>query len=97
MVKNVIPEDAAPAPTKKAPDKPAVMEALKAANQKATKCGKNGSLTVRFNLTNTQAKDVKAIGGSFAGSATERCILTVVENHNWPDGTAQGIKFTFKL
>ncbi len=89
---------AAPAaPKTKAPDKNALISALKAANTKAGKCGKNGSLTVQFNLSNNTAKGVKAVGGSFAKSATEKCILTVVEKHNWPDGTAAGIKYTFKL
>lgn len=89
---------AAPAaPKTKAPDKNVLISALKAANTKAGKCGKNGSLTVQFNLSNNTAKGVKAVGGSFAKSATEKCILTVVEKHNWPDGTASGIRYTFKL
>lgn len=87
-----------PAPSaKKAPDKSQLIAALKAANTKAQKCGKGGNLTVQFNLANNTAKSVKATGGSFAGSATEKCILTVVQKHNWPDGTASGIKYTFKF
>ena len=67
------------------------------ANTKASKCGKNGSLTVQFNLSNNTAKGVKAVGGSFAGTATEKCILTVVEKYRWPDGTASGSKYPFKF
>jgi hypothetical protein len=87
----------AAAPKNKAPDKGELLAALKAANTKAQKCGKNGSLNVQFNLSGNSAKGVKASGGSFAGSATEKCILTIVEKHRWPDGTASGIKYTFKL
>ena len=45
------------------------------------------------------AKSVKAIGGSFQGSASERCILTVVEKHQFPTftGAAIPVKYTFKL
>ena len=87
----------AAAPKNKAPDKGELLEALKAANTKAQKCGKNGTLNVQFNLSGNSAKGVKAVGGSFAGSATEKCILTIVEKHRWPDGTAGNIKYTFKL
>jgi len=90
--------DSAPAPVvQKAPDKNKLIAALKDANTKAMKCGKGGNLTVQFNLSNNTAKGVKALGGSFAGSATEKCILTVVQKHNWPDGTASNIKYTFKF
>ncbi len=85
------------APKTKAPDKGELLKALKEANSKAAKCGKGGSLSVSFNLTNNTAKGVKANGGSFAGTATEKCILTVIEKHRWPDGVASGIKYTIKL
>ncbi|MBQ9393967.1 MAG: hypothetical protein IJU23_00385, partial [Proteobacteria bacterium] len=89
---------APPAPqVKKAPDKAKLIAALKDANAKAMKCGKGGNLTVQFNLSNNSAKGVKAVGGSFAGSATEKCILTVVQKYSWPDGTASDIKYTFKF
>ena len=91
-------DSAAPAPAKtKAPDKGELLAALKAANTKAQKCGKGGNLSVSFNLSNNEAKGVKSAGGSFAGTATEKCILTVVSKNRWPDGTASGIKYNFKL
>ena len=78
-------------------DKAVLGNSLKAANQKATKCGRGGNLTVQFDISGNKAKNIKAVGGSFAGTATEKCILTVVEKHSWPDGTAKGVKYPFKL
>lgn len=75
----------------------AVKAALQAVNTKAQKCGKNGSLAVSFSISGNKAKSVSATGGSFKGSATEKCILTVIEKHSWPDGAASGIKWNFKL
>ena len=91
--------EAAPAPAPKAKpiDKSVLVAALKDATTKAGKCGKGGSLTVSFNIKNGSATNVTAAGGSFAGSATEKCILTVFQKYNWPDGNASGIKYPVKL
>ena len=86
---------APPAPKKASVE--AVKSALGAVSTKAQKCGKGGSLSVSFNISGNKAKGVQATGGSFKGTATEKCILTVINNHSWPDGTASGIKYTFKL
>ena len=75
----------------------AVKSALAAVNTKAQKCGKNGNLAVSFSIGGGKAKGVQATGGSFKGTATEKCILTVIEKHSWPDGNAPGIKYNFKL
>ncbi len=91
---------AAPAPAKSAGGKAspeAVKSALQAVTTKAQKCGKNGNLAVSFSIGGNKAKGVSATGGSFKGTATEKCILTVIEKHSWPDGTASGIKYNFKL
>ena len=92
-------EAAAPAPAPKAKtiDKGVLVAALKDATTKAAKCGKGGSLTVSFNIKNGSATNVSSAGGSFAGSATEKCILTVFQKYNWPDGNASGIKYPVKL
>jgi hypothetical protein len=91
---------AAPAPAKSGGGKAspeAVKAALQAVSTKAQKCGKNGNLAVTFSISGNKAKGVSATGGSFKGSATEKCILTVIEKHSWPDGNAPGIKYNFKL
>ncbi len=87
----------APAPKAKTIEKSVLVAALKDATTKAGKCGKGGSLTVSFNIKNGSATNVTAAGGSFAGSATEKCILTVFQKYNWPDGNASGIKYPVKL
>ena len=87
----------APAPKAKTIDKGVLVAALKDATTKAAKCGKGGSLTVSFNIKNGSAANVTAAGGSFAGTATEKCILTVFQKYNWPDGNASGIKYPVKL
>ncbi|MBR4985178.1 MAG: hypothetical protein IKY83_05525 [Proteobacteria bacterium] len=91
--------DAAPAPAPKAKiiEKGVLVTALKDATTKAAKCGKGGSLTVSFNIKNGSATNVTAAGGSFAGTATEKCILTVFQKYSWPDGNATGIKYPVKL
>ena len=77
-----------------------IKAALAACQTKAAKCGHGGNLTVQMQINSSgAAKSVKAVGGSFAGSATEKCIITVVEKHNWPtfSGKAIPVKYTFKL
>lgn len=95
------PAPAAPAPAKPAGGGKASVEAVKSAlgavNTKAQKCGKNGNLAVSFSISGGKAKGVQATGGSFKGTATEKCILTVIDKHSWPDGSASGIKYNFKL
>lgn len=84
----------------KPPSKEQIKAALAACQTKAAKCGHGGNLTVQMQINSSgAAKSVKALGGSFAGSATEKCIITVVEKHNWPtfSGKAIPVKYTFKL
>ncbi len=84
----------------KPPSAAEVKEALAACNKKATKCAKNGTLVVQMSINSSgSAKNVKAVGGTFQGTATEKCILTVVEKHPFPtfSGAAIPVKYTFKL
>ena len=84
----------------KPPSSAAVKKALESCQKKATKCAKNGTLTVQMSINSAgSAKNVKAVGGSFQGSASEKCILTVVEKHQFPTftGAAIPVKYTFKL
>ena len=86
--------------TSKPPSSAEVKKALEACQKKATKCAKNGTLTVQMSINSAgSAKNVKAVGGSFQGSASEKCILTVVEKHQFPTftGAAIPVKYTFKL
>lgn len=86
--------------TSKPPSSAEVKKSLEACQKKAMKCAKNGTLTVQMSINSAgSAKSVKAIGGSFQGSASERCILTVVEKHQFPTftGAAIPVKYTFKL
>ncbi len=86
--------------TSKPPSSADVKKALEACQKKATKCAKNGTLTVQMSINSAgSAKNVKAVGGSFQGSASEKCILTVVEKHQFPTftGAAIPVKYTFKL
>lgn len=91
-----------PAPSKGSGPKPAeVRSALLASADKAKKCAKGGTLDVSFTLNGSgKASGVKATGGSFKGTATERCIITVVEKHGFPTfsgSPVKGVKFTYKL
>ncbi len=84
----------------KPPSADEVKKALAACNAKAAKCAKNGTLVVQMSINSSgSAKNVKAVGGTFQGSATEKCILTVVEKHPFPtfSGAAIPVKYTFKL
>ena len=86
--------------TSKPPSTAEVKKALESCQKKATKCAKNGTLTVQMSINSAgSAKNVKAVGGSFQGSASEKCILTVVEKHQFPTftGAAIPVKYTFKL
>ncbi len=93
----------APAAAPKKSGKPnaaAVKKALFASQAKAKKCAKNGNLVVSFKLMpNGKASAVKAVGGSFKGSPTERCILTVIKKSEFPkfSGSPQTVKFRYKL
>jgi hypothetical protein len=65
---------------------------------KAKKCGKGGDLTVKFQIkTSGKVGKVASVGGSLKGSATEKCVKTVVKHfdfdpfsggaapaHGWP-------------
>lgn len=84
----------------KPPSPAEVKKALEACNAKAMKCGKNGTLNVQMSINSSgSAKNVKVLGGSFAGSATEKCIVTVIERHPFPtfSGAAIPVKYTFKF
>ena len=86
--------------TSKPPSSAEVKKALESCQKKATKCAKNGTLTVQMSINSAgSAKNVKAVGGTFQGSASEKCILTVVEKHQFPTftGAAIPVKYTFKL
>ena len=86
--------------TSKPPSSAEVKKALESCQKKATKCAKNGTLTVQMSINSAGfAKNVKAVGGTFQGSASEKCILTVVEKHQFPTftGAAIPVKYTFKL
>ena len=76
-------------------------KALQASASKAAKCGKNGNLVVTMTLTSSgKAKNVTAVGGTFKGTPTEKCILTVVEKHNFPEfsgADVNGIKYKSQL
>lgn len=93
---------AAPAASKGSGPKPAdVRNALVDSQNKAKKCAKNGTLDVTFTLNGSgKASGVKATGGSFKGTATERCVITVVERHDFPKfsgSPVKGVKFTYRL
>ncbi len=89
------------APKGKGPSKDEVMNALKASNTKAAKCGKGGNLVVSMTLTSAgKATKISAVSGSFKGTPTEKCILTVVEKHNFPEfsgAAVSGVKWNYKL
>ena len=89
------------APKGKGPSPDAVKAALQASASKAGKCGKNGNLVVSMTLTGSgKAKNVTAASGSFKGTPTEKCILTVVEKHNFPPfsgADVSGVKYNDKL
>ncbi|MGI5830651.1 MAG: hypothetical protein ACOX8U_10875 [Bradymonadia bacterium] len=92
----------APAPSKGSGPKPAdVRNALLASADKAKKCAKGGTLDVSFTLNGDgKATNVTATGGSFKGTATERCIITVVQRHDFPrfsGSPVKGVKFTYKM
>ncbi len=76
-------------------------KALQASASKAAKCGKNGNLVVTMTLTSSgKAKNVTAVGGTFKGTPTEKCILTVVEKHNFPEfsgADVNGIRYKYQL
>ena len=76
-------------------------KALQASASKAAKCGKNGNLVVTMTLPSSgKAKNVTAVGGTFKGTPTEKCILTVVEKHNFPEfsgADVNGIKYKYQL
>ena len=92
---------AAPAP-KAGPkaDPNAIKAALAEANKKAAKCAKGGTLNISFTLSGSgKASNVSAVGGSFKGTPSERCILTVFEKHSYPtfSGASIPVKYTVKL
>lgn len=77
-----------------------VKKALDLCAKKAQKCAKGGNLVVQFNMNSSGvAKNAKALSGTFSGTPTEKCILTVVEKHQWPTftGAAVPVKYNFKL
>lgn len=82
-------------------DPNAVKAALADAGKKAAKCGKGGNLTISLTLQGSgTAKDVKAVSGSFKGSNTEKCIITVYEKYPFPKFSGNpvpGVKYTVKL
>ncbi|MBO5752843.1 MAG: hypothetical protein J6S69_04005 [Proteobacteria bacterium] len=82
------------------PDPEKIRAALGDAANKAKKCGKNGTLLVQMNINSSgSAKGVKGVSGTFKGTATEKCIITVVEKHQFPafSGNAIPVKYNFKL
>lgn len=82
------------------PDPAKIKAALGDAANKAKKCGKNGTLLVQMNINSSgSAKGVKGVSGTFKGTATEKCIITVVEKHQFPafSGNAIPVKYNFKL
>lgn len=82
------------------PDPAKIKQSLGEAAAKAKKCGKNGNLLVQMNINSSgSAKSVKGISGTFKGSATEKCIITVIERHQFPSfsGNAIPVKYNFKL
>lgn len=82
------------------PDPQKIKAALVDVSKKAKKCGKNGNLVVQMNINSSgSAKAVKGVSGSFKGTATEKCITTVVEKHQFPtfSGSAIPVKYNFKL
>lgn len=90
----------AKAPAGKGPSQDDVKNALVDSATKAKKCAKNGNLVVSMTLTGKgSAKNIKADSGTFKGTPTERCILTVVEKHNFPtfSGKDVPVKYNYKL
>lgn len=90
----------AKAPAGKGPSPDEVKNALVDSATKAKKCAKNGNLVVSMTLTGKgNAKNIKADSGTFKGTPTERCILTVVEKHNFPtfSGKDVPVKYNYKL
>ena len=92
---------AAPAkPSGAKADPAAIKAALAEANKKATKCAKNGSLNISFTLNSSgKASGVSAVGGTFKGTPSEKCILTVFGNHHYPSfsGSSIPVKYTVRL
>ncbi len=82
---------------KKGPDKAKLLANLKDVNEKAKECGKDGTLKVQFNLSDNTAKNVSVVGGSLAGTETEKCVLSIMQDYNWTDGTALDVTFSYKF
>ena len=86
---------------KKVPlSKKAVGKVLKASEIRVRKCGKDGDLKVSFQIKPSgSVSGVKAVGGSFKGSATERCVLGIVKKLSFPefDGDPFPVKYPYKL
>lgn len=88
------------APAGKGPSPNEVKSALQDSNGKAKKCAKNGNLVVSMTLTSKgNAKNVKGVSGSFKGTPTERCIITVIERHSFPtfSGKDVPVRYNYKL
>ena len=91
---------AASAPKGPKADPNAIKAALAEANKKAAKCAKGGTLNISFTLSGSgKVSNIQAVGGSFKGTPSERCILTVFEKHNYPtfSGASIPVKYTVKL
>ena len=91
---------APPKPSGPKADPNAIKAALADANKKAAKCAKGGTLNISFSLSgNGKASGVKAVGGTFKGTPSEKCVITVFEKYSYPtfSGPAIPVKYTVKL
>ena len=81
-------------------DPAAIKAALAEANKKATKCAKGGTLNISVTLSGSgKATSVSSTGGTFKGTPSEKCVLTVYQKHNYPtfSGSNISVKYTVKL
>jgi hypothetical protein len=91
---------APPKPSGAKADPNAIKAALADANKKAAKCAKGGTLNIAFSLSGSgKASGVKAVGGTFKGTPSEKCVLTVFEKYSYPtfSGPTIPVKYTVKL
>ncbi|MCL2326276.1 MAG: hypothetical protein FWC40_07285 [Proteobacteria bacterium] len=83
------------------PTPEAVRSSLADAKKKAEKCAKDGNLVVSMTLSgNGKASSISVLSGSFKGTPTEKCIVTVIERHPFPTFTGSpvtGVRYDFKL
>ena len=81
-------------------DPAAIKAALADANKKAAKCAKGGTINISFTLSGSgKVSGMSSNGGTFKGTPSEKCIMTVFEKAAYPtfSGASIPVKYTVKL